>query len=74
MKKSPSKEPQKLGLPPEVIREVKKLLRKNPNEARYAYASPETMEEWKKLSSAERKRILRTDLSRRPARAKPKGK
>lgn len=73
MKKSPSKEPQKLGLPPEVIREVKKLLRKDPKEVRYAYWSPEAMEEWKKLSSAERKRI-RTDLSRRPARVKPKVK
>jgi mRNA-degrading endonuclease RelE of RelBE toxin-antitoxin system len=73
MKKSPPKEPQKLRLPPEVIREVKKLLRKDPKEVRYAYWSPEAMEEWKKLSSAERKRI-RTDLSRRPARVKPKVK
>jgi hypothetical protein len=74
MKKTPPKERQKLGPPPEAIREMKKLLRKNPNEARYAYASPETMEELKKLSPAERKRILGTGLSRRPARVKLKRK
>jgi hypothetical protein len=73
MKKSPPKEPQRLGPPPDAIREMKKLLRKNPNAARYAYAAPETMEELKKLSSAERKKILGTDLAT-PARVRPKVK
>jgi hypothetical protein len=53
---------------------MKKLLCKNPNEARYASASPETMKELKKLSPAERKRILEANSSRRHPRGKPKSK
>jgi hypothetical protein len=75
MKKSSSKEHQKsAGPPPEAIREMKKLLRKNPNEARCAYSSPETMKEISKLSPEDLKRILEADTSKGPVRVKLKGR